>query len=58
MTILAAMANLLPYLSDEDKVLPLWTGVRNVGDYTEKESPHWEFRPLETKKLYLPRLKQ
>jgi RNA polymerase sigma factor (sigma-70 family) len=58
MTILAAMANLLPYLSEEEKFLALWSGVRNMGDDTAKESPHWEFRPLETEDLSLSRLKQ
>jgi len=58
LTILAAMANLLHYLPDEEKILPLWAGVHNVSEYTAKESPHWEFRPLETEELSFSRLKQ
>lgn len=58
LTILAAMANLLPYLPAEDKVLPLWAGVRNVGNYTQNQAPHWEVRPLETEELSVDRLKE
>ena len=58
MTILTAMANLLPHLENEEKFLPLWHGVFQMSHNVKGASPHWDRQPLETDQVSLDSLKR
>ena len=58
MTILTAMANLLPHLENEEKFLPLWHGVFQMAHNVHGASPHWDGQPLETDQVSLDSLKR
>jgi RNA polymerase sigma factor (sigma-70 family) len=58
MTILTAMANLLPHLENEEKFLPLWHGVVQMAHNVQGASPHWDGQPLETDQVSLDSLKR
>ena len=58
MTILTAMANLLPHLENEEKFLPLWHGVFQMAHNVQGASPHWDGQPLETDQVSLDSLKR
>ena len=48
LSILTAMANVLPFLSEEDKPLALYHGVVHVASDTANEPPNFDLEPLET----------
>jgi len=58
MTILTAMANLLPHLEREDRFLPLWHGIFQMAHDIQGASPHWDGQPLETDQVSLDSLKR
>lgn len=58
MTILAAMANIAPKLTDEDAVLALYQGLLHVSQDTSSSPPRMVLTPLETEELTLERLKE
>jgi hypothetical protein len=58
MTILTAMANLLPRLAAEEKFLPLWHGIVQMAHTVQGASPHWDGQPLETDQVSLDSLKR
>jgi nitrite reductase/ring-hydroxylating ferredoxin subunit len=58
MTILTAMANLLPHLENEEMFLPLWHGVFQMAHNVQGASPHWDGQPLETDQVSLDSLKR
>jgi len=47
LTILTALANLLPMLPEEDAYLALFHGARRVAVHCEGEAPRWNVRGLE-----------
>src|SRR5712691_1509185 len=47
LTILTAMANLLPYLHGDEQCLPLWHGIVRVVRNMAGHAPRWERQPLE-----------
>ena len=57
LTILTAMGNALPYLSEEDKPLALYHGTLHVANNVQGQRPHFCLEPLPTEDLSLPRLK-
>ena len=57
LTILAAMGNVLPYLSDEDKALALYHGTLHVASNVQGQRPHFYLEPLPTEGVSLTRLK-
>ena len=58
MTILTAMANLLPHLENDEKFLPLWHGIFQMAHSVQGASPHWDGQPLETDQVSLDSLKR
>ena len=58
MTILSCMANVVPKLTDSDKVLALYQGLLHVSRETNNASPRITFTPLETEDLTLDRIKE
>jgi hypothetical protein len=58
MTILTAMANLLPHLESGEKFLPLWHGVSRMAHNIEGASPHWDGQPLDTDQVSLESLRR
>jgi hypothetical protein len=58
MTILTAMANLLPHLEADEKFLPLWHGVSRMAHTVQGASPHWDGQPLETDQVSLDSLRR
>ena len=58
MTILTAMANLLPHLESEERFLPLWHGISQMAHSVQGASPHWDGQPLETDQVSLDSLKR
>jgi nitrite reductase/ring-hydroxylating ferredoxin subunit len=57
MTILTAVASLLPVLSAEDRPLALFHGALRVAEDTAGSQPRFELEPLPTTRVPLPRLK-
>jgi len=58
MTILTCMANVVPTLSDPDKILALYQGLLHVSRETNNASPRIVFTPLDTEDLTLARVKE
>jgi nitrite reductase/ring-hydroxylating ferredoxin subunit len=58
MTILAAMANLVPHLTEDTGYLALYQGTRHVAEDCAGQSPRQPLRPLETSDLTLTTLKR
>jgi hypothetical protein len=58
LTILTAMANLVPRLDEETAYLALYQGTRRVAADCSEQPPRREIRPLETGDLSLPTLKR
>jgi nitrite reductase/ring-hydroxylating ferredoxin subunit len=58
LTILTAMANLVPRLDEETAYLALYQGTRRVAADCAEQPPRREVRPLETGDLSLPTLKR
>lgn len=58
LTIHTAMANLLPYLNQQEQFLPLWHGLVWVTRNVSGESPHWERLPLATDDVPFETLKR
>ena len=58
MTILTCMANVVPRLSEADKILALYQGLVHVSRETNNASPRIVFSPLETEDLTLDRIKE
>jgi hypothetical protein len=58
LTILTAMANLVPRLDEETAYLALYQGTRRVAADCADQPPRREVRPLETGDLSLPTLKR
>ncbi len=58
LTILTAMANLVPRLDEETAYLALYQGTRRVAADCADQPPRRELRPLETGDLSLPTLKR
>ncbi|MCZ6636374.1 MAG: Rieske (2Fe-2S) protein [bacterium] len=58
LTILTCMANVVPKLSDPDKILALYQGLLHVARDTAGASPRIVFTPLETEDLTLKRIKE
>jgi nitrite reductase/ring-hydroxylating ferredoxin subunit len=58
MTILTAMANLVPHLGEETAYLALYQGTRRVAADCSGQPPRRELRPLEPGDLPLPTLKR
>jgi nitrite reductase/ring-hydroxylating ferredoxin subunit len=58
LTILTAMANLVPRLDEETAYLALYQGTRRVAADCDGQAPRRELRPLETGDLSLPTLKR
>jgi nitrite reductase/ring-hydroxylating ferredoxin subunit len=58
LTILTAMANLVPKLEEETAYLALYQGTRRVAADCAEQPPRREVRPLETDDLSLPTLKR
>ncbi len=58
MTILTAMGNLLPYLSDMDRMAPLYQGVLRVARACNGEAPQILLQPLATERVSLDTLKR
>lgn len=56
--ILTCMTNVVPKLTNEDKVLALYQGLRQVAQETSNASPRIVFTPLETEDLTLERIKE
>ncbi len=48
MSILTAMANVTPFLDEDDRALALYHGVAHVADETAGEPPSFDLAPLET----------
>ncbi|MCA9839589.1 MAG: Rieske (2Fe-2S) protein, partial [Trueperaceae bacterium] len=57
LTILSAMANTLPYLSESDKSLALFHGMLHVANNVMGQTPHYELEPLSTSDVSVARLK-
>lgn len=57
LTILAAMANVVPYLNSDDQVLALYHGMVNVAGDCSGEPPHFVLEPLPTKDVTHERIK-
>jgi nitrite reductase/ring-hydroxylating ferredoxin subunit len=58
LTVLTAMANLVPHLDDETAYLALYQGTRRVAADCVDQPPRHELRPLETERLPLATLKR
>ena len=58
MTILTCMANVVPNLTDSDKILALYQGLLHVSRETNNASPRIVFTPLDTEDLTLERVKE
>jgi nitrite reductase/ring-hydroxylating ferredoxin subunit len=58
LTILTAMANLVPHLDEETAYLALYQGTRRVAADCSDQPPRRELRPLETSELSLETLKR
>ncbi|MBI1924798.1 Rieske (2Fe-2S) protein [Candidatus Poribacteria bacterium] len=58
MTILTAMTNVVPKLTDADTVLALYQGLLHVSQETSASPPRVALAPLETDELTLERLKE
>lgn len=57
LTILAAMANVVPYLDDDDRVLALYHGMVNVAGDCAGQPPHFTLDPLPTEDVAPERIK-
>ncbi len=57
LTILTAMGNTLPYVSQADKPLALYHGMLHVADNVSGQGPHFELDPISADDLNLGRLK-
>jgi nitrite reductase/ring-hydroxylating ferredoxin subunit len=58
LTILTAMANLVPHLEEETAYLALYQGIHRAADDCSGQPPRRELRPLETGDLALPTLQR
>lgn len=58
LTILTAMANILPKLEENDRVLALYQGFLHVSGETSSSPPRISYGPLETQEHSLGRLKE
>ena len=58
LTILTAMANVVPQLAEEDRVLALYQGLLHVSQEVAVSPPRVELTPLETDKHSIERLKE
>jgi nitrite reductase/ring-hydroxylating ferredoxin subunit len=58
LTVLTAVANLLPWLDEETAYLALYQGTRRVANDCAEQPPRRELRPLETGELSLETLKR
>jgi nitrite reductase/ring-hydroxylating ferredoxin subunit len=58
LTILTAMGNLLPHLTDEERIVPLYQGILRVARACSGEPPQVLLQPLATDNVPLPTLKR
>jgi nitrite reductase/ring-hydroxylating ferredoxin subunit len=58
LTILTAMGNLMPYLPDEERLVPLYQGVLHVANDSSNEAPQILLQPLATREVSLPTLQR
>jgi nitrite reductase/ring-hydroxylating ferredoxin subunit len=58
LTILTAMGNILPYLTDEERIVPLYQGVLHVADDCSNEPPQVLLQPLGASTVSLTALKR
>ncbi|MBI4551131.1 MAG: Rieske (2Fe-2S) protein [Candidatus Latescibacteria bacterium] len=58
LTILTAMANLLPYLHGEERILPLYQGLLHVAFDCDGQPPRFDLQPLSTTQIPMATLKR